>query len=331
MDVIAVHAAGFSYAGATLGTAITPEQARLMSRYTKEVIIAYDTDEAGQKAAEKALRLFDEVGLACRVLDMQGAKDPDEYIQKFGVEQFKTLLTQSQTKFEFNYHKVISKFNLRDPQQKIEAVALLCQQIASTYSASEQDIYIRECAERLTVDADSLRKDVARLVRKNQRQDMQKDKERRHVSFSGATDRTNKDFSKSPQAARAEEAILGILQLRPEVRSLCFASPPLLEEKDFFTTLGQRIFAFIANGEITGGVDLAMADAFFTTDEVSRMTKMRVDRMRLSENGIDAFKECILRMKQAKQEYTIENQDISIGELGDYLEAMRKKKEEEKE
>ena len=84
MDVIAINQAGFSNVVATLGTAITPEQARKISNYAKEVIIAYDSDGAGQTATQKAIRHFSEVGLPTRILHMSGAKDPDEYIKRFG-------------------------------------------------------------------------------------------------------------------------------------------------------------------------------------------------------------------------------------------------------
>ena len=109
MDVIAMHAAGVSNAVATLGTAITPEQARLISHYTKKVILSYDSDEAGQKATARALSLLEQVGLTVQILRIEGAKDPDEYIKKFGVDSFRRLLDGSHTKFEFNLQRVLSK------------------------------------------------------------------------------------------------------------------------------------------------------------------------------------------------------------------------------
>ena len=95
MDVIALHAAGFENAVATLGTAITPSQARIFAKYTKKVIITYDSDNAGQAAADKAMRYLAEVGVEVRVLRLSGAKDPDEYIKKFGKESFHNMLSES--------------------------------------------------------------------------------------------------------------------------------------------------------------------------------------------------------------------------------------------
>ncbi|MBP3437509.1 MAG: DNA primase, partial [Clostridia bacterium] len=151
MDVIALHAAGFPYAVATLGTAITSEQARLMARYTKRVIISYDSDEAGQTAADKAMRLLEAVGLSASVLKIPDAKDPDEYIRKFGTERFKAVLDQSKSKFEFYYEKITEKYELSIPQQKIEALQKLCDFIATVPSAVEREIYMQETAKRLDV------------------------------------------------------------------------------------------------------------------------------------------------------------------------------------
>ena len=106
MDVIALHGAGFTNAVATLGTAITPEQARIFKRYTKSVIICYDADEAGQNAASKAFSLLGEVGVDCKILKVKNAKDPDEYIKKYGGAAFKKLMEGSKTEFDFRFDRI---------------------------------------------------------------------------------------------------------------------------------------------------------------------------------------------------------------------------------
>ncbi|MBO7762544.1 MAG: DNA primase, partial [Clostridia bacterium] len=226
MDVIAMHAAGFTNAVATLGTAIRPEQARLMARYTKKVIISYDSDAAGQKAADRALRLLEGVGLEVRVLKLPDAKDPDEYIRKFGAEKFRRVLEGSKTKFEFNFEKVTTRFDINDPQQKIEALNALCDVIAEVYTPVEREVYISEAAKRLSVTAESIaavveqrRKMGVREARKQQAKDARQ-------SINGFGDTINPDFVRVPRVARAEEAVLGLLQLYPEYRKAVFATPP---------------------------------------------------------------------------------------------------------
>ena len=299
MDVIAMHAAGFPFAVATLGTAIRPEQARLISRYTKKVILSYDSDEAGQRATEKAIALLEECGLEVSVLHIEGAKDPDEYIRTRGTDNFRALLGESRTKFDFNFNKILTKYDLNLPQQKIEAIDALCSVIAQVYSSVEREIYITEGAKRLGVDPKNLTADVSKkLSLKARGAEKEASKTAREV-LSGFGDKVNTDFAKAPRIARIEETVLGLLQLYPEYRTRAFAEPPLLTENDFFTDLGKRVFAFIRDTEKEDGFDSAMLDTAFTPDEVGRIAGMRVGRLRLSDNGSAVFDECVAALKEA--------------------------------
>ncbi|MBO5652994.1 MAG: DNA primase, partial [Clostridia bacterium] len=263
MDVIALHAAGFSYAVATLGTAIRPEQARLMSRYTKQVIISYDSDEAGQKAADKALRILEEVGLEVRVLRIPNAKDPDEYIRKNGADAFKRVLDGSSTKFDFNFNKITAKYDVNIPQQKIEAVDELCRIISEVYSSVEREVYIREGAKRLGVDPRNMEKDVAQKLAVKRKEGAKKELQSARQNLSGYGDAVNPDYVKMPRVARFEEAVLGLLQLYPAFRSRAFGEPPLLTEDDFPTAFGKRVFGFIRGAEEAGGFATELLDSAF--------------------------------------------------------------------
>ena len=137
MDVISLHAAGFTNAVATLGTAITPEQARIMSRYTKKVIVSYDSDEAGQKAARKAMQLLEEVGLEVGVIKTPGEKDPDDFIRENGKEAFEEVVKASKSKFEYNMTAVLSRYNLLDQQDRINAIGEIERLISDIYSKAE--------------------------------------------------------------------------------------------------------------------------------------------------------------------------------------------------
>ncbi|MBQ4043795.1 MAG: DNA primase, partial [Clostridia bacterium] len=139
MDVIMLHSAGFENAVATLGTAITSDHARIMKKYTNNVVIAYDSDEAGQKAADKALRLLGEAGVEGKVLRMSGAKDPDEYIKTFGAQRFRDLLSQSRPRFDYKLENILAAHDLENPDEKIKAAAAVCAEIASVSSNVERD------------------------------------------------------------------------------------------------------------------------------------------------------------------------------------------------
>ena len=172
MDVIALHAAGFTNAVATLGTAITSEQARLMSRYAKKVIISYDADEAGQKAAQRAIKMLEEVGLDVGVIKVPGAKDPDEYIKAYGKEKFAEVISGSKSKFEYNMDTVLSRYDVNLPQDKINALAEIEKLISLVYSKAEQDIYIQEVAEKFGVEKKNVRLDVDKLISKATSEDI---------------------------------------------------------------------------------------------------------------------------------------------------------------
>lgn len=122
IDVASLHQAGFDSAVASLGTSLTPEQARLLSRYTGEIVIAYDNDGAGQKASQRAIGILEKLEVRVRVLQMQGAKDPDEYIKTFGADAFRNLLEQSENHIDYRLGAVQRKYDLQIDEQRVAFV-----------------------------------------------------------------------------------------------------------------------------------------------------------------------------------------------------------------
>ena len=297
MDVIALHSAGFTNAVATLGTAITAEQARMMSRYTKKVIISYDADEAGQKAADRAIKMLGEVGLDVTILRVPGAKDPDEYIKTYGAEKFKALLTGSKSRFDHHFDGILSKYNLDLPQEKIKALREAEKLISDTYSKAERDIYIRIVAQKFEIQPQSVKSDVDNIVSKLARKWKREESERVRQDAIGYSDRINPDFIKAPAAAKNEENVIGLLLLYPEHRKRTFEQW-LISEDDFFTDLGRRVFAWIRDSYFSGA-ELSDPDEVFSADEVGRITKMKITRMNLSDNGDSVLTDCIENLKKS--------------------------------
>ena len=222
MDVIALHSAGFENAVATLGTAITSEQARIMSRYTKKVIISYDSDEAGQKAAMRAVKLLSEVGLDVTILKVNGAKDPDEYIKKFGADKFRQLLSQSKSKFDYNLDAILAKYDINLQADKVKALAESERLISETYSSAERDLYIQTVSKLFGVEQKSVKNDVEKLISKAEKKWRKEESSRVRQDAIGYTDRVNPDFAKAPAVARNEENLLGLLLMYPEHRKTVF-------------------------------------------------------------------------------------------------------------
>ncbi len=302
MDVIALHAAGFENAVATLGTAITQDHARIIKRHTQSVAIAYDNDGAGQKAADKAIRLLDEVGISCKVIDMSGAKDPDEYIKKFGRASFDRIITESRTKFDYILNKTVNKYNLENADEKVAAAKEICLAISEVYSKVERDIYIAKAAKTFGIETSSMRHDIEGIIRGREKK---KDKERRGELLrvtAGTSDRVNPDYAVKPRAARLEAIILGMMLYKHEYIEASINSDKLSAD-DFVTDLGRRLFSFITDAYRSGGFDLGMLSAEFSQEEVSRATKFLTEREKLSDNSQKVFDETVanLRGESAKK------------------------------
>ncbi len=298
MDVIALHSAGITNAVATLGTAITSEQARMMSRYTKKVVISYDSDEAGRKAADRALRILGDVGMDVSVLKIPDSKDPDEYIKTYGKDKFMQLIEGAKSEFEYNVENVLSRYDINLPQDKIKALKEIENLISAVYSAAERDIYMREIAAEFSVDIKSLKNDVDRIIAKRA-SNFKKEESKRLVRQSeGFTDRTNPDFVKAPAIAKNEETVLGLLLYMPSNRKQVFENG-LLCEDDFFTDLNRRIFAFLKDAYSPVDTALPSFDEVFTPSETGRITRMRMARAEFTDNGDKILEESINNLKQA--------------------------------
>ena len=311
MDVIAMHAAGFTNAVATLGTAITAEQARMMSRYTKKVIISYDADEAGQKAAMRAVKMLSDVGLDVTILRVPGAKDPDEYINTYGADKFKQVLNESKTKFEYHMENILSKYDINLSQDKVKALYELEKVVSEIYSVAERDIHIQTISKTFNVDAKSIKTDVERIISKSVKEYKQKESQKMQQDSIGYSDKVNTDFIKAPAVAKNEEAVLGLLLVYPEHRKSVFENQRLTAD-DFFTEFNKRVFTYVSESY---GNDDSMTDIndVFTSDEVGRITKMKISRMQLSDNGESVLDDCIRNLKSSVEKKKTEKTNTYEG------------------
>ena len=298
MDVIAMHAAGFTNAVATLGTAITAEQARMMSRYTKKVVISYDADEAGQRAAERAIRMLSEVGLDVTILKVPGAKDPDEYIKTYGADKFADLLKNTKSRFEYNSDAILAKYDLNLPQDKIKALHEVEKLISETYSTAERDIYIRLVAQKFEVDPKSIKADVERIIQKSIRTFKKEESTRIMQDSIGYSDKVNPDYMKAPAAAKNEESVIGLLYLFPEHRKYVFEGE-LLSSDDFVTELNRRFFEFMKDAYFNGEDNLSAIGEAFSEDELGRLVKMKLKRMELTDNDRHVVDDAVAALKKS--------------------------------
>ena len=160
MDVISMHQAGFTNAVASLGTALTSQHASLLKRYTDQVILSYDSDEAGVKAALRAIPLMREAGLTARVLDLKPYKDPDEFIKNRGTEAFEERLMQAQNSFLFEISILEKQYDMKDPEAKTRFFREAARKISGFELEVERENYIEAVADRYHTSFEGLRKMV---------------------------------------------------------------------------------------------------------------------------------------------------------------------------
>ena len=215
VDVVTLHQAGFDSAVASLGTSLTPEQARLMSRYTKEVIIAYDSDGAGQKAAQRAIGILERLDLKVRVLRMTEAKDPDEFIRMKGADAFANLLKDSENQVDYRLNTVKAKYDLSLDDQKVSYLKEASELLASLPGQVERQVYAIRVAGEAGIGQDAVIREVERrrkILLSRLKKDYEQDITRPEKAAQPA-ERTMR-YS-NPGAAAAEEGIIRLLYLEP--------------------------------------------------------------------------------------------------------------------
>ena len=215
MDAIALHQYGFDCAVASLGTALTEDGANLLSKYTDQVVLIYDGDEAGQRAAQRAIPILEKTGLKVKVLSMRDAKDPDEFLKKFGADRFKLLLEESSDRVEYQLNAIRKKYDIREDQQKVEYIHASAELLCTLGSAVQREVYGHRVAEAAGVSYEAVRLEVEKAFKRRiARQKKQQEK----IDLAPARKRQPKVRSiryDNMKSAMAEEAVLAMVLREP--------------------------------------------------------------------------------------------------------------------
>lgn len=313
MDVIAMHQAGFTNAVAGCGTALTTEQVRLISRYAKEVILTYDADEAGQKALQKAMTLFDQTDVKVCIPALVGGKDPDEIIRTYGRDKFKGMLEGASNETEFRLLALRRQYNLATTQGKIDFIGGALQ-ILATLPPVEQDLYVSRLSEELGVERQNMKVQLQDLVaRQGNRREKRKfnrivqENMRKTARETMATDA-------SLRKLRAEDRLISLLLRYPDCSRLCKDFDPQWLTPGF----AQRVFTLILqrleNGDGTELMDLRDR---LTDDEMGRLSGI-IARGGESADAKQEFSDCLQTIRaeqQKKQESAAELDDQAFRDL----------------
>ena len=215
MDAIALHQYGFDCAVASLGTALTEDGANLLSRYTEQVVLIYDGDEAGQNATKRAIPILEKAGLQVKVLQMRDAKDPDEFLKKFGADRFKLLLEESSNRVEYQLNAILKKYDLRDDDQKVKYLQESAALISSLSSSVQREVYGNRVAEAAGISADAMKLEVNRAFK---RRIYQEKKKQEKIDLSPVRNLQPKERSirySNMKSAMAEEMVLSQILIEP--------------------------------------------------------------------------------------------------------------------
>lgn len=288
MDVIAMHQAGFTNAVAGCGTALTNEQVRLLSRYAKEIILVYDNDEAGQKALNKAISLFDQVDVKISIPTLSGGKDPDEIIKNLGRARFADMLENSSNEVEFAIMKLRRGFNLQTTQGKSQFASEAVKILANA-TPIERDLYLSRLADELGIEKRAFQAQLAEY-----RSRMAKSQKKREYNKIIDDDlrRTRKESFEadtSTVSLKAQARVIGLLMTYPDCYLLCNDLSPDEFTAGFYRkayeTVTQRIKDNLS-------LELIMFNEGFTDEEMGKFTQL-VSVSQNSSNPKKEFTDCI--------------------------------------
>jgi DNA primase len=318
MDVIAVNQAGFENVVATLGTAITPDQARLIRHYADEVIIAYDSDGAGQKATQKAINHFADVGLRTRIIHMEGAKDPDEYIKKFGANRFRILLDGSFDATDFMLDKCEDGLDLSTEMGKVELLKRSSKVLAGIESPLEREVYISRTSKKCDIPVQVLKTHIDDELAKSKR--FEKKREWRNIT-ANTKDNLNPEAMQFKKQSRAEENIICYLLKRPEdAEKIHVEAPPDI----FVTSFNKKLYSALLD-RLSGcdGFTVSMLADEFSPDEMARISGIEALNRDFDINH-DVFVDCVNVLRNQPADINSHSNEITDDELLDLFKAKRK-------
>ncbi len=318
LDVIAMYQAGFRNAIATCGTAITDKHAKeIAKKGFKQVILAFDNDNAGKKATTKATNILDKAGIKTKVLLLHDAKDPDEYIKKFGADTFRELLNNSKSSLQYAIDNIQSEYDISTPEGKSDYLKKSIEFIASIENEIDRQIYISQVAKQCEVNPDNIRHMVGKRLNSKQRQEntLKEKALIRTTDFSG--DKINKQAHLFPTETKAEYEIIAFLIHSPE--NAGFVNKRV-SESDFCTDFSKKIFYLINSLiEENGNADLSVIGMYLPGNEISYIYNImaKADQMPYSKERLMTAIHTLVQGKKNKQ--AVDPANMSDKELEEFF------------
>ena len=267
MDAIALHQYGFDCAVASLGTSLTDEHARLLSRYTEQVVLIYDGDEAGQNATKRAIPMLEKAGLQVKVLQMRDAKDPDEFLKKFGADRFKLLLEESSNRVEYQLRSIQKKYDLGVDEERVKFIGEAAEFISTLGNAVQREVYGNRVAEAGKISPDAMKIEVEKAVRRRQFREKKKQERIDLAPAIAAQPKSRTIRYDNIKSAMAEEVVLA--QCLSDAAMM--AQTEGLKPEEFSSPLLGRVFEQLQQQSRQGMVPSVAGLTDFTGEEMAHI------------------------------------------------------------
>ncbi len=267
MDAIALHQYGFDCAVASLGTSLTEEHAVLLSRYTEQVVLIYDGDEAGQNATRRAIPMLEKAGLQVKVLQMRDAKDPDEFLKKFGADRFKLLLEESSNRVEYQLRAIQKKYDLNVDEDRVKFISEAAELVSSLGNAVQREIYGNRVAEAGKISPDAMKIEVNKAFKRRQYREKRKQERIDLAPAVAAQPKSRTIRYDNVRSAMAEEIVLA--QCLSDAAMI--AETEGLKPEEFSSPLLGRVFEQLQQQSRQGMVPSVAGLTDFTGEEMAHI------------------------------------------------------------
>lgn len=254
MDAIALHQFGFDCAVASLGTSLTEDHAVLLSRYTDQVVLIYDGDEAGQNATRRAIPMLEKAGLQVKVLKMRDAKDPDEFLHKFGADKFKLLLEESSNRVEYQLNAIRQKYDLREDDQRVKFIQESAELISSLGSAVQREVYGGRAADAAKISYDAMKLEVTKAFKRRLARERKKQERIDLAPAEALQPKSRSIHYDNMKSAMAEETILALVLREPALLD----QTKELKPEEFSSPLLGKVFSQLIQ-RYRAGLDVSTA------------------------------------------------------------------------
>ena len=302
VDVITLHQYGFDNAVASLGTSLTEEQVTLLSRYTEQVVLTYDGDEAGQRAAQRAIPMLEKAGIQVKVLQMKDAKDPDEFLHKFGADRFKLLLEDSSNRVEYQLNAIAKKYDLKVDDERIKFIHEAAELISTLGSSVKREVYGHRVAEAGKISYEAIKLEIEKAFKRRVAMERKKQQKQDLAPVRSHQPESRTIRYENMKSAMAEETVIALALKEPALLD----SVGALSGQSFSVPLLGNVFDLLCQRHAQG-LEVSLGVLELTGEEMSHLTHICQSRQGTVSEA--AFRDCVSTILGEKQASQVKSDD----------------------